>query len=194
MSDKNTAVFGIYTNYSGVQSGADALKSAGFRVSDVAALVPENQGSKDLAHEKHSKGPEGFMTGAIIGGIIGGVLAGLINRSVISITGTGPIASCELVVAVLCGIGALGILGAIIGGFTGLAKPEFEAKRYQGRIKRGGLLLSVHCDAAKWRDQAKKILKQTGAESIADSPEAGADYAETDRPLPRSATGGSPEL
>ncbi|MGH9469542.1 MAG: quinol:electron acceptor oxidoreductase subunit ActD [Terriglobia bacterium] len=194
MSDKNTAVFGIYSTYAGVQSGADALKAAGFRVADVAALVPENQGSKDFAHEKHTKAPEGFMAGAIIGGIIGGILAGLINTGVIQITGTGPIGSAGLVVAVLAGIGALGILGAIIGGFTGLGKPKFEAKRYQGRIKRGGLLLSVHCDSGKWRDQAKKILKQTGAENISSAPESGADYAEADRPMPRATTGGSPEL
>ena len=191
MAGKNIAVFGIYSTYAGVQSGGDALKGAGFRPTDVAALIPENQGSKDLAHEKHSKAPEGVMAGAIIGGIIGGVLGWLTGDG--TIFSSLPLAASGPVVAMLAGAGALGILGIIIGGFTGLARPEFEAKRYEGRIKRGGLLLSVHCDNHRWSKLAKQSLKQTGAEGISEAPEAGADYAETDKPLPRTVTGGSPE-
>jgi hypothetical protein len=194
MSGKNTGVFGIYTTYEGMQSGGDALKTAGFRNTDVAALVPENQGSKDLAHEKHSKAPEGFMTGAIIGGIVGGVSGWLFASGTIALAALTPLVNAGTVIAILAGIGVLGVLGGIIGGLTGSATPEYEAKRYGGRRKIGGLLLSVHCEAPEWLKRAKQALKQTGAESISTAREAGADYAGSDRPLARTVTGGSPEL
>ncbi|MGH9452167.1 MAG: DUF3341 domain-containing protein, partial [Terriglobia bacterium] len=194
MAGKNTGVFGIYSTYAGVQSGADALKAAGFRATDMAALVPENQGSKDLAHERHSKGPEGFMTGAIIGGIIGGVLGGLFGSGTLFFPAFQPLLNAGTVVAVLAGVGALGVLGCIIGGLAGLSAPEYETRRYQGRVKLGGLLVSVHCDSAQWAKRARQVLKQTGAEDIATATESSADYAESDKPLERTVTGGSPEL
>lgn len=177
-----------------MQSGADALKAVGFRTTDVAALVPENQGSKDFAHQKHSKAPEGFMTGATIGAIVGGVLGGLLGSGTFAIPGTVPLVAAGAVVATLAGIGALGVLGAIIGGLVRLNEPEFEAKRYGGRIKKGGLLLSVHCDDPEWSKLAREALKLSGAEDVSTAREAGADYPATERPLPRSVTGGSPEL
>ena len=194
MSGKNTGVFGTYSTYAGVQSAADALKTAGFRGTDVAALVPENQGSKDLALEKHSKAPDGFMIGAIIGGIIGGILGWLFGSGTIALSGLEPLVNAGAVVATLAGIGALGILGGILGGFSGLSAPEYQAKRYAGRKKNGGLLLSVHCDGPEWLKRAKQTLKVTGAENIASAREAGADYAASDKPLARTVTGGSPEL
>ncbi|HEX5483086.1 MAG TPA: DUF3341 domain-containing protein [Terriglobia bacterium] len=195
MAGKNTTVFGIYSTYAGVQSGTDALKNAGFRTTDIAALVPENQGSKDLAHERHSKAPEGIMKGVIIGGIIGGILGWLFGSGTVIIAGLDPLLVAGPVVATLAGVGALGILGFIIGGLTGLGAPEYEARRYRGRIKHGGLLLSVHCDDDReWAKRAKKTLKLSGAASISAAKEAGADYAGTDKPLPRTVTGGSPEL
>lgn len=187
---KNTSVFGIYSTYAGLQSGAEALRAAGFRTTDVAALIPENQGSKDLAHEKHTKAPEGTMLGGIIGAVVGGILAWLIATGVIAIKGLGPLVAAGPVVAVLAGIGALGALGFIIGGLAGAASPEYEARRYRGRIKRGGLLLSVHCDNSQWSRLARRTIKMTGADGISQAPERGADYASTDAPLPRTVTGG----
>lgn len=194
MAAKNIAVFGLYSTYAGVQSGAEALRESGFRATDIAALVPENQGSKDLAHEKRSKAPEGAMTGAVIGAITGGVLGWLVGSGTLFVSQLRPMLSAGPVVAVLAGAGALGILGFIIGGIAGLALPEFEARRYEGRIKKGGLLLSVHCDDTRWSKLAKKTLKLTGADGISEAREAGADYAETDKPLSRAVTGGSPEV
>ncbi|MGH9326916.1 MAG: quinol:electron acceptor oxidoreductase subunit ActD [Terriglobia bacterium] len=194
MAGRNTAVFGIYSTYEGVQSGANALATAGFRPTDVAALVPENEGSKDLAHEKHNKGPDVAFIGAIVGFIVGGVLAWLLVSGIIAIKGTEPLTMANPVVAVLAGIGALGALGFIIGGLVGMSAPEYEARRYRGRLKKGGLLLSVHCDNSQWVKQARQALKTTGADSISEASEAGADYAVTDKPLSRTATGGSPEL
>lgn len=194
MASKNTGVFGIYSTYAGVQSAAAALESAGFRTTDIAALVAENKGSKDLVHERHTKGPEGFLCGAIIGGIVGGILGGLFGSGTIALSGLEPLSHAGIVLAVLAGIGALGVLGGIIGGLTGSASPEYEAKRYEGRTKTGGLLLSVHCDSPEWSARAKQALKQTGAENISTAREAGADYAESDKPLARTVTGDSPEL
>lgn len=194
MSRNNTGVFGIYSTYAGVQSAADALKAGGFRSADVATLVPENQGSKDLAHEKHTKAPEGFMTGAIIGVIVGGIVGGLVGSGTLTFPGLEPLLAAGTVIATLAGIGALGVLGGVIGGLIGLGTPEYQAKRYVGRKKTGGLLLSVHCDGPEWLKRAKQTLKVTGAENIAAAREAGADYAESDKPLARTVTGGSPEL
>lgn len=193
MAGSNTAVYGIYSTYAGVQSGADALTSAGFRPTDVAALIPENKGSKDFAHEKHTKAPDVSFIGGIVGFIVGGVLAWLIVDGIIVIRGTRPLTLAGPVVAVLAGIGALGALGFIIGGLVGMTVPEYEARRYRGRIKTGGLLLSVHCDSSRWAKQARQALKLSGAGQISEAREAGADYASTDKPLSRSVTGGSPE-
>jgi uncharacterized protein YjbJ (UPF0337 family) len=194
MARSNTAVFGIYSTHAGIQSGTSALQGAGFRPTDIAALVPENQGSKDLAHEKHSKAPDIAFIGAIVGFIVGGVLAWLIVSGTIVIKGMRPLTTTGPVVAVLAGIGALGALGFIIGAFTGLGSPEYEARRYRGRVKRGGLLLSVHCDSEQWAKRARRTLKMSGADHISEAHEAGADYAGTDKPLSRSVTGGAPEL
>jgi len=194
MATKNTAVFGLYSTYAGVQSGIDALRAAGFRTTDTAALIPENQGSKDLAHERHNKAPEGLTVGAIIGVIVGGILGGLFGSGTIALPGLEPLVHAGTVMAVLAGIGALGVLGAIIGAIVGSAIPEYRARRYAGRTRAGGLLLSVHCDNQEWSKRARQTLKQTGAEGIATGREAGADYAKTDKPLARTVTGGSPEL
>lgn len=194
MAGKNTGVFGMYSTYAGVQSGADALKAVGFRATDVATLIPENQGSMDLAHEKHSKAPEGVMAGAIIGAIVGGIVGGLVGSGTLVLPALEPLFAAGTVIATLAGIGALGVLGGVIGGFTGLGAPEYETKRYTGRIKAGGLLVSVHCDDSEWSKRAKQVMKQTGAEDISAVRESSADYAGNEKPLARTATGGSPEL
>ncbi|HTV55624.1 MAG TPA: DUF3341 domain-containing protein [Terriglobia bacterium] len=186
----NMAVFGIYSTYAGIQSAAEALQAAGFRTTDVAALVSENQGSKDIGHEKHSKAPEGALTGGIIGGIVGGALGWLVATGVIAVSGFAPLASAGPVIATLAGIGALGGLGFVIGAAAGGASSEYVARRYRGRVRTGGLLLSVHCDNREWCKRAGQTLKMTGAAGISEARESGADYASTDKPLPRTVTGG----
>ncbi len=176
-----------------MQRGAAALQNAGFMPTDIAALVPENQGSKDFAHRRQSKAPEGAMTGGIIGGIIGGVLGWLTGSGILVISAWKPLLNAGPVVATLAGIGALGALGFIIGGLSGLSAPEYEAKRYEGRVKAGGLLLSVHCDSKHWSALAKQALKMSGAAAISEARESKADYAKSNASLPRATTGGSPE-
>jgi hypothetical protein len=173
MADKG--VFGIYATKADMQIGAVALRQAGFRATDVAALVPENEGPMDLAHRKSSKSAEGFMNGAIMGGVAGALLGWLFASHVLSLTTMEPLVDAGIAVAVLAGAGAMGALGGAIGGLIGLGRPTYEAVRYGGRRKAAGMLISVHCDSPEWRRRARQVLRQTGAERVAAAREAYAD-------------------
>jgi hypothetical protein len=186
MAGKNTAVFGIYGNYAGVESGVYALKAAGFRNTDISVLFPENAGTKDFAHEKGTKAPEGAATGAGTGALIGGGLGWLAGIGALAIPGLGPFIAAGPIVAALAGVGAGGAIGGITGALIGMGIPEYEAKRYEGRIKEGGILMSVHSDDSEWTKRAKEILERTGAQDISSTGEAKADFAKSDRPLQRA--------
>jgi hypothetical protein len=190
MAGNNTAVFGIYPTYSNVESGVEALKVAGFRNTDISVLFPQNVGSKDFAHEKGTKAPEGAMTGAGSGAVVGGVLGWIAGIGALAIPGVGPLIAAGPIMAALAGIGVGGAIGGITGALVGLGIPEYEAKRYEGRVRQGGILLSVHSDNSEWTRRAKEILERTGAQDIASAGEASADYAKSDKPHPRSASGG----
>src|SRR5205823_2093689 len=136
----------------------------------------ENSGTKDLAHERNTKAPEGVATGATSGAVIGGTLGWLVGIGALAIPGLGPFIAAGPVVAALAGVGAGGAVGGIAGALIGLGIPEYEAKRYEGRIKGGGILLSVHSDNSEWTKRAKDILEQTGAENISSTSEARADF------------------
>ena len=190
---KNIAVFAIYASREAVEEAVGSLQAAGFRSTDISVLLPENEGTKDLAHEKHTKAPEGTAAGSITGGAIGGILGGLVGVGVIAIPGLGPLVAAGPIIAALTGIGSGGVVGGMIGLLVGTGMPEYEAKRYEGRIKQGGLLLSVHCDSAAWVKRARQVLDQTGGEDISQQREAAADYAVSDRPQPRIRREGSLE-
>lgn len=185
MAGKNTAVFGIYSSYGGVESGVDALKAAGFRNTDISVLFPENVGTKDFAHEKGTKAPEGATAGAGSGAVVGGALGWLVGIGALAIPGLGPFIAAGPIMAALAGAGAGGLVGGIAGALIGMGIPEYEAKRYEGRVKDGGILLSVHSDSSDWTKRAKEILERTGAEDVSSRGEASADYEKSDRPLPR---------
>jgi hypothetical protein len=191
MAGKNTAVFGIYRDRMHVESGVDALLDAGFRGEDVSVLLPDNMGTKDFAHEKHTKAPEGAATGATTGGVVGGTLGLLAGIGAIAIPGLGPFIAAGPIMGALAGIGTGGVVGGVIGALVGMGIPEYEAKRYEGMIKEGRVLLSVHCDNSDWVKRAKDILEQTGAENISSSGEASADFNETDKPRVRTGGGGA---
>jgi hypothetical protein len=196
MAGKNTSVFGIYRDRPSVEEAVDALRAAGFRGTDISVLFQENQGTKDFAHEKNTKAPEGATAGGIAGGIAGGVLGWLTGIGLLAIPGLGPLIAAGPIVAALAGVGAVGAVGGIIGALAGLGVPEYEAKRFEGRIKQGGVLLSVHCDNDDWVKRAKEMLRQTGAEDIGSAGESGADFSVSDTPRLRTrrAVGGDPSL
>lgn len=191
MAGKNTAVFGIYPTYASVESGVQALQTAGFRNEDISVLMPENVGSKDFAHEKGTKAPEGAATGAGAGAVVGGALGVLAGIGLLAIPGLGPFIAAGPIMAGLAGLGVGGVVGGIAGALIGMGIPEYVAKRYEGRVKEGGILLSVHSDSSDWTKRAKEILERTGAQDISSTGEASADYAKSDKPVPRTTTGGS---
>jgi hypothetical protein len=185
MAGKNTAVFGIYSSYGQVESAVDALKAAGFRNTDISVLFPENVGSKDFAHEKGTKAPEGATTGAGTGALIGGGLGWLAGIGALASPGLGPFIAAGPIMAALAGAGVGGAVGGITGALIGMGIPEYEAKRYEGRVKEGGILLSVHSDNSEWTKRAKEILERTGAQDISSTGEAKADYGKSDKPRQR---------
>lgn len=182
MASKNIAVYGIYPSRLIVEKAVDELKEAGFRSADISVLFPESGGTKDFAIEKETKAPEGTATGAGSGAVIGGALGWLAGIGLITIPGIGPFVAAGPIVAALAGVGAGGLVGGIAGALIGMGIPEYEANRYEGRIKEGGILLSVHADNRDWKNKAKDILERTGAEDIAYKAEASADYDISDKP------------
>jgi hypothetical protein len=186
MSGKNTAVFGIYQTRAAAEECVDALRHAGFRSADISALFPDNAGTKDLACEKNTKAPEGAAAGATSGAVLGGVFGWLVGIGALAIPGIGPFIAAGPIVTVLAGAGAAGMAGGIIGALVGFGIPEYEAKRYEGRVKHGCILLSVHCDDNHWIRRAEEVLRRTGAEDVSASSEARADFAVADKPAPRN--------
>jgi len=185
MAGKNTAAFGIYSDRAQVEQGIDALLAARFRNEDISVLFPDNTGSKDFAHQKHTKAPEGTTAGVSAGGALGGTLGLLVGIGALAIPGLGVFIAAGPIMAALAGMGVGGAIGGLVGALVGMGIPEYEAIRYDGRVRQGGILVSIHCDSSEWVGRAKDILKQTGAEDIASSGEAGSDYGKTDKPLSR---------
>jgi hypothetical protein len=190
MAGKNTAAFGIYRDRLSAEQGVDTLIGNGFRNEDVSVLMPENTGTKDFAHEKHTKAPEGATTGAGTGAAVGGTLGLLAGIGALAIPGLGPFIAAGPIMATLAGAGAGGAVGGLLGALVGMGIPEYEAKRYEGMVKDGGILVSVHCDNSEWVGRAKDILKRTGAEDVSSAGESGADYGKSDKPRVRYGGGG----
>jgi hypothetical protein len=181
---KNIAVYGIYRNRQMVEHAVEALKDAGFRNTDISVLFPESGGTKDFAIEKETKAPEGAATGAGTGAVIGGALGWLAGIGFLAIPGIGPFIAAGPIMAALAGVGAGGVVGGIAGALIGMGIPEYEANRYEGHIKKGGILLSLHTDDTGWKKKGKEILERTGAEDISSKGESSADYDVSDRPGP----------
>jgi hypothetical protein len=172
MANKNTSVFGIYPHQTSVENGVDALKAAGFSNNDISVLFPQKEGTKDFAHEKSTKAPEGATTGAGTGALLGGGLGWLVGIGALAIPGLGPFIAAGPIMAALAGAGVGGAVGGLTGALVGMGIPEYEAKRYEGRVKDGGILLSVNSDTSEEIKQAKEILERTGAQDISSTGEA----------------------
>ena len=176
MTSKMTAVFGIYPTTSQAERSVDRLMASGFTSDDISVLLPDHNSTKEFAHEKNTKAPEGTTTGVAASGAIGGTLGLLAGIGALAIPGVGPLIAAGPIMGALAGLGVGGAVGGLIGALVGMGIPEYEAKRYEGRIKDGGVLLSVHCDTSDQITRAKDLLKQTGAEDISSSGESSADY------------------
>jgi hypothetical protein len=173
MENKKTAVFGLYSGPGAAERAAEALVAAGFSNNAISVLLPDNQSTKDFAHEKHTKAPEGTTTGVATGGVIGGTLGLLAGIGALAIPGVGPFIAAGPIMGALAGLGVGGAVGGLLGALVGMGIPEYEAKRYEGHLKEGGVLLSVHCDTADQITRAKAILTGTGGIDISSTGETG---------------------
>jgi hypothetical protein len=178
----NTSVFGIYPSQTQLENAVDMMRKEGFRNADISVLYPENQGNKTLGVEKSTKAPEGTATGVASGAVVGGALGWLAGIGMLAIPGVGPFIAAGPIMGMLSGMGVGGAVGGLTGALVGMGIPEYEATRYEGRIKKGAILLSVHADDSKWTKRAKEILELTGAEDISSTGETKGDYANTERP------------
>jgi hypothetical protein len=172
MAGKNKAVFGIYRSSMQAEDAVDRLVANGFGSDNISVLLPDNTSSRQFAHQKSTKAPEGTATGATTGGVIGGTLGLLAGIGAIAIPGVGPFIAAGPIMGTLAGIGAGGAAGGLLGALIGAGIPEYEAKRFEGRIREGGVLLSVHCETSYEIDRSKELLKRTGAEDISSISEA----------------------
>jgi hypothetical protein len=174
MASKNTAVFGIYRTPADAERAVDALMGNGFSSGAISVLLPDNESTRAFAHHKDTKAPEGTTAGATTGGVIGGALGVLVGIGALAIPGVGPLIAAGPIVAGLAGLGVGGAVGGLVGALIGMGIPEYEAKRYEGRVKDGGTLLSVHCDTSDQVSRAKDLLKSSGAQDISSTSEASA--------------------
>lgn len=170
--DKKIAVFGIYKSRLDAEQAVDRLKYSGFRASDISVLMPDKETTKDFAFDKSTKAPEGATAGASTGAILGGTLGWLVGAGALAIPGIGPFVAAGPIMASIAGAGLGGAVGGVSGALVGMGIPEFEAKRYEGTVKDGGILLSVHCDSTEWIKKAKDLLETSGAKDVSSSNEA----------------------
>jgi hypothetical protein len=177
---------GIYTDCTSVSDAINVLHKSGYRATDISVLSSDNQGSKDFGLEQHMRALEGAATGAAVGAVVGAALAWFTSSQNVAIPNLGPLIAAGPLLAALAGAGAGGALGWALGFLAGVFLPEYVAKRYAGRIRHGGILMSVHCDSPEWCDRAKKALKITGARNISSASESAADYGTTDKPTERA--------
>jgi hypothetical protein len=172
MSKKS--VFAIANTRSQAESIVSELKDAGYSNNDISVLFPDEGTTRDFAHETNTKAPEGAVTGATTGGIIGGALGWIAGIGALAIPGVGPFIAAGPIVAALSGIGLGAAVGGITGALIGMGIPEIEAKRYEGKIRKGNLLISVHTEDNESVERAKGIFKVAGAEDITTANEASA--------------------
>jgi hypothetical protein len=148
------------------------LKEAGFASDDVSLLLPDRAGPRDFAHEQHTKAPEGAATGVVAGGVIAGVLGWLAGIGTLAIPGVGPLVAAGPIMAALSGAAAGGAIGGMAGALVGFGFPEYEAKQYEGKVKNGNILISVHTEDSKERHAAKEIFDEANADDISYTGEA----------------------
>ena len=167
-----TSVFCITNSRIQADQIVEGLRSEGFSNNDISALFPDKATSRDFAHEKHTKAPEGAAAGAGSGGLLGGALGWLVGVGTLAIPGVGPLIAAGPIVAALSGAAVGATVGGIAGALIGMGIPEYEAKRYEGKLKEGNILISVHSENSAETSRAEAIFKQAGAQDIATSGEA----------------------
>jgi len=188
MAVKNESVFGIYSSRTSAENAISGLRENGFPRTDVSVLLPENLGTRELATDKSTKAPEGAAAGGSSGAVIGGALGWLAGIGALAVPGLGPFIAAGPIMAAWAGVGVGGAVGGITGALVGFGIPEYEAKRYEGRLQKGGVLMAVHCDTSDEIKLAKEVLKRTGAEDISSQRESSTDRKSDSRQVRRAGT------
>jgi hypothetical protein len=170
-TSRNVAVFGIFTTLHDAERAVDHLLALGFSNADISVLLPDDESTRSFAHEKHTKAPEGTVTGASAGGLLGGAFGLLAGIGALAIPGAGPFIAAGPILGALAGLGVGGAVGGMVGALVGMGIPEYEARRYEGRVRDGGLLLSAHCDTDAEIEAAEDALTALGAQDIATADE-----------------------
>jgi hypothetical protein len=170
------SVFCIASNVTQADRIVGDLRNAGFSNEDISALLPDTRGTRDFAHEHHTKAPEGAATGAGTGGILGGALGWLAGIGAIAIPGVGPFIAAGPILGALGGAAVGATVGGLAGALIGMGVPEYEAKRYEGKIRDGNILISVHTEDSEERKLVEEIFERDGGGDVRSSGEAKADY------------------
>jgi hypothetical protein len=162
----NHSVVGIVATQAQAERIVESLEASGFSTSDISVLFPDKQGTRDFAHEKNTKAPEGTVAGVSAGGAVGGTLGLLAGIGALAIPGLGPFIAAGPIMAALSGAAAGAAVGGVTGALIGLGIPEVEARQYEGKLKDGNILLSVHVDDSDQRERSKQVLESGGAKDI----------------------------
>lgn len=174
------SVFCLVDNESQAERLVDELRAANFSNNDISVLFPDKTGTRDFAHEKHTKAPEGAATGAGTGGVVGGVLGWLVGIGTLAIPGVGPFIAAGPIMAALAGAGVGAAVGGISGALIGMGIPEYEAKQYESKIRSGNILVSVHSENSDERKRAKEIFERCGCHDISSTEEEGVSKKDKD--------------
>ena len=163
---KNKSVIGIVETEPQAESIVSTLQSSGFAPTDISVLLPDKRGTRDFAHEHNTKAPEGATAGAAGGGVVGGTLGLLAGIGALAIPGLGPFIAAGPLMAALSGAAAGAAVGGIAGALIGMGIPELEAKRYEGKLRGGNLLIAVHVENSEQQKRAEETLKRGGAHDV----------------------------
>jgi hypothetical protein len=165
------SVFGILTSRAQAETVVERLQTAGFYNDDVSMLFADTSGTKDFAIKHETKAPEGAATGGGTGFVVGGILGWLAGIGLLAIPGVGPLIAAGPIMAALSGAAVGTAVGGIVGALVGMGLPEYEARRYESKVKEGNILVSVHADDSAKVDRAKAILRECHAEDISSTSE-----------------------
>lgn len=178
--DSRLAVFALFNDRMSVESAVNMLKIERFRNSDISVLMPDKQSTKEFAHEKSTKAPEGAAAGGVSGAALGGALGWLVGAGTLAIPGIGALVAVGPIISTLVGVGVGGAVGGLTGALIGMGMPEYEAKRYATSVKEGGILLSVHVDDDEWKEKAEDILERCGGTDMSTTHEKKVDISKVD--------------
>ncbi len=167
-----TAVFGVVSNATDAERLANQLKAAGLSANDISVLFPDRAGARDFAAHEHTMALEAAATGAGTASVFGGGLGWLVGMGILAIPGFGPVIAAGPLMAALGGTAVGAAIGGLGGALVGLGVPEYEARQYEGKLRGGNILVSVHVENSREADRAREIFEREGAHDISDSSEA----------------------